>query len=84
MWRRVDDRNRLTLHIAEAAAALDLHYSTTVLHRNRLADRGKIHKVKVVACGQSVFEVTCPEGAEAERGVERREPETPARVLRWG
>lgn len=83
LWRRVDDRNRIELHIPDAAAALDLHYDTVTLHRDRLMKQGLIHKVKVVEFGHGVFEVSCPEGAEADRGIDRQEPEVPARVLQW-
>lgn len=59
-------------------------YITFVSHRDRLTEQGKIVKVNTVVCKQGVFQITCPAGAEAERGVDRVPDEQPRKVLRWG
>jgi hypothetical protein len=71
------------LEIATLAAELDVSYWTFVLHRDRLAEQGLIHRVKKVTCGQGLYRITCPEGAEAELGVDRAPEQVPRRILRW-
>jgi predicted ArsR family transcriptional regulator len=65
----------------DVAAVFDMSYYTVRSHLERLAARGAIRLVDRTVCNNAVYEITCPESAEAERGVDR---EPPARVIRWG
>lgn len=60
---------------------LDISYFTVVFHRDRLIEQGAVRFVKKVNRGQSVLQITCPQGAEQELGMER--PASPARVVHW-
>lgn len=65
------------------AAELDMGYATIFHHRDRLAEAGLIHFIKKIACGQRVYRITCPEGAEDELGIDRAPEQNARRVLRW-
>jgi predicted ArsR family transcriptional regulator len=65
------------------AADLDISYEAFIQHRDRLAERGLIQRVKQVAFGRGLYRITCPEGAEDELGIERDPAQTPRRILRW-
>jgi hypothetical protein len=66
------------------AGELDVCYGTLVHHRRRLVEQGLIQFVKKVSFGQSIYRITCPEGAEDELGVDRAPEQSSRRVLRWG
>lgn len=67
----------------EMAADLDIAYTTAIDHRDRLTEAGKIRQIRRVKDNMGVFEVICPEGAEAERGVDRALVVDPPKVIRW-
>ncbi len=69
--------------MGEVAEDLDVSYCTAIDHRDRLSAQGKIRQIKRAPGNRGVFVVTCPDGAEDERGADRELVAEPPKVIRW-